>query len=295
MQASGLARLRDISYVAARRLVLAVGLGVLLLTAGVMYARRVDTVEVAGTLLFMFVFVAFVFGKIRGGIVAGILAALGYAALRYPAIQAVGIDRFVGLIVSRAVAYVTFGAIGGWAIQSLEGSLTKLELYDQIDDETGLYNARFFVEDTDLEMSRSRRYRTIFSVVVADIPAGVLESLTLRQRRGILRHLGRVIRDSVRTVDRPVHSADERGHRLAVVLPETGRDGARIFIDRFADRIAGYLNQRGAVVSSDSIGRLAVSFPDDEGAVQSLRAEFAAIDRVEHPEAAEIGPDAPRP
>jgi hypothetical protein len=61
----------------------------------------------------------------------------------------------------------------------------------------------------------------------------------------------------------------------------------QVFADRFVDRIANYLNQRGAGIAPGSIGRVAVSFPDDEGAVQSLRDEFAAIDRFEHPEAAE--------
>lgn len=281
-------RLRDLGYDTARRLLLAVGLGVLLLTAAIMYVRRVDTVEVLATLFFMVVFVGFVFWKVQGGIAAGILAALAYAALRYPAISAVGIDRFAGLIASRAVAFISFGAIGGWATANLESSLAKLELYDQIEDTTGLYNARFFVQDTDLEMSRSRRYQTVFSVAVADIPASAMEALGRRQRDGVLRQLGRMIADSVRTVDRAVFGTDHQRLRLAVVLPETGPEGARIFSDRLGDRVAEYLARRGAAVSPERIGRTAVSFPDDEAGVQSLRTEFLQIDRIEHPEASEL-------
>jgi GGDEF domain-containing protein len=287
MEQRALGRLHDLGYARARRLLLLVGLAVLAVIAAVMFVRRVDTVEVVATLFFMVVLAACVFWKVQGGLTAGIVAALAYASLRYPAIQAVGIDRFLGLIVSRAVAYVAFGALGGWAMDTLEASLTKLELYDQIDDETGLYNARFFVQDTDLEMSRSRRYRTIFSVTVADIPKNAVEGLARRQRTGALRSLGRLIADSVRTVDRAVHGSDGGNHRLAVVLPETGKQGAQIFADRFVERVAQYLSGRGAAISPDAIGRLALSFPDDERAVQSLRAEFAAIDRWEHPEATE--------
>ena len=285
-------RLRDIGYPAARRLLLVLGLGVLLVTAAIMYARRVDTVEVAATLLFMVVFVAFVFWKIQGGVVAAVLVTIAYASMRYPAIQAVGIDRFLGLIVSRAFAYLAFGVLGGWASQNLEGSLAKLELYDQIDDETGLYNARFFVEDTDLEMSRAQRYSTIFSVAVADIPAAALDSMDRNHRNATLRHLGRLMSHSVRTVDRAVHGADERRHRLAVVLPETGREGVNVFTDRLVDRLAAYLNQRGASIPPSAIGRVAVSYPDDEATLQSLRQEFVAIDRAEHPEAHELRAEA---
>jgi hypothetical protein len=282
-------RVHDIGYARARRLLLIVGLAVLGVTAAIMYVRRVDTVEVAATLFFMVVFVAFTFDKVRGGVAAGVLAALAYASLRYPAVQVVGAGQWVGLIAARTFGFLAFGGLGGWAMASLEASLTKLELYDQIDDDTGLYNARFFVQDTDLEMSRSRRYQTIFSVAVADIPTAALEPLARRQRSGTMRALGRLIGDSVRTVDRPVHGSDEERHRLAVVLPETGREGARVFTERFVSRVADYLGRRGAAIATEHIGRQALSFPDDEVAVQRLRAEFAAIDRHEHPEAAAAG------
>src|SRR6266480_4906459 len=94
------------------------------------------------------------------------------------------------------VAFVAFGAIGGLANQQLRSSLTKLDLYDQIDDDTGLFNARYFLQDTDLEMSRARRYQTIFSVTVVDVPAEALDSMGRRRRRAALRQLGRLLADS---------------------------------------------------------------------------------------------------
>ena len=52
----------------ARRLLVATGVAVLAVVAVVMYARRVDTIEVAATLLFLPLFVAFVFrGVARWG------------------------------------------------------------------------------------------------------------------------------------------------------------------------------------------------------------------------------------
>ena len=278
---------RGMSYNKARQLLLGAGLVVLLVVAAVMYARRVDPVEVGATLLFIPIFIAFVFWDIKGGVIAGILAALAYGALRYDDIQLVGAGRFGGLIASRSIAFLAFGLIGGWATRQLESSLTKLELYDQIDDATGLYNARFFVQDTDLEMSRSKRYQTIFSVVLVDVPAAALDGLARRQRDKALRDLGRMLQDSVRTVDRGVHGRDENRHRFAVVLPETGPEGARIFIDRFADRVAEFLRQRGANVGGEQVARIALTFPEDETELDPLRQEFAAIDRLEHPEASE--------
>src|SRR5438270_2009847 len=228
---------RGLSYNQVRILMLVAGLVLLAVTAGVNYVRRVETAEVAAILFFIPIFVAFVFWDWKGGLIAAALATAGYVALREPAIHAIGAGRFTSLIFSRSIAFFAFGAIGGLANQQLRGSLTKLDLYDQIDDDTGLFNARYFLQDTDLEMSRARRYQTIFSVTVVDIPAEAIDRLGWRRRRALLRQLGRLLADSVRTVDRAVHAREDGRHRIAVVLPETAAEGARIFTDRLAARL----------------------------------------------------------
>lgn len=282
MMSQGLSRM---SYDRARRLLLAAGLLVLVLTAAVMFIRRVETVEVLATLLFIPVFIGLVFWSLKGGLIAGVLAALAYAGLRYPAIEAVGVERFIGLILSRSFAYIAFGLIGGWANSQLAGSLTKLELYDQIDDQTGLFNARFFVQDTDLELSRSKRYQTVFSVVVVDFPSEGAEALPRRQRVALYRELGRMLKEAVRTVDRAVHGFDGDRHHFAVVLPETGREGASIFVGRLADRMSLFLTERKLGISDGDVTRTSVTFPDDgDQAVEELRNRFRAIDRFDHPE-----------
>lgn len=279
-------RLRRMGYTQARLLLLGTGLGVLILITAVMYVRRVDTVEVVATLLFIPVFLAFVFFSLPGGLFAGAVAGAVYAALRYPAIDAVGFGSFSSLIVTRSIAYLLFGAIGGIANGQLRSSLRKLDLYDQIDDETGLFNARFFVQDTDLEMSRSRRYQTIFSISAVDFPISILSGLGLRRRNGLLRDVGRLLRGSVRTVDRAVHARDASSHRIAVVLPETGREGARVFTERLASELSSFLAQRGADAGDDGVRHASFTYPDDETPIQRLRTQFTEIDHAEHPEPA---------
>ncbi|MEA2434431.1 MAG: hypothetical protein QOG54_1888 [Actinomycetota bacterium] len=282
---SGLNRL---GYNRARQLMLAVGLLVLLVTAAIMYVRRVEPVEVWGTLLFIPVFIAVVFWHTRGGAIAGFLAGLAYVALRYPAIDQVGAGRFTGLIASRFVAFMIFGLIGGWANKQLETSLEKLELYDQIDDHTGLFNARFFVQDTDLELSRSKRYQTVFSISLVDFPVAAIAGLPRRQRVSIRRDLGRMLKEAVRTVDRAVHGFDGTNHNFACVLPETGPEGARIFTTRLAERMSAFLVQRGGQLPESGVSYRWITFPDDgEETVQELRNKFAEIDRHEHPEGSE--------
>lgn len=272
------------SYSFVRRFLLVVGLIGLALIAGLGYARGVDRVEVTATILFIPVFVSLFLWGVKGGVVAGALAAVAYATLRYPAIEVVGLNRFVGLILSRTVSYMAFGAIGGWAATQLESSLDKLELYDQVDDTTKLNNARFFLENTDMEMSRSKRYQTIFSVATVEVPRAALTTLSGRQERSVLRDLGGMIATSIRTVDRGVHARDEQRHRFAVILPETGSEGARTFAQRLATRLGEQLRRRNVPIEND-LAFSALTFPGDESSFSSLRGEFEQIDEAEHPEA----------
>lgn len=267
-----------------RRLVLAAGLVVLALFGAVMVVRRVDNVEVAAALLFMPVFIAAFLWRVPGGVAAGAAAGLAYAALRYPAIQAMGADHFAGLILARAAGYLLFGAATGWSLRTVGTSLDKLESYDRIDDETGLYNARYLVQEVGLETSRSTRYHTIFSVVVLDIEAAALEPLTRRRRTTALRDIGRVLNDAVRSVDRVVHAFDGTHHRFALVLPETDADGAGILSGRLRDGFITALESKGAQPRPDQTRLQALTFPGDDEAVVELRQEFAAIARAEYPE-----------
>lgn len=288
-----------LTYAQARRLVLVAGLAVLVVVAAVMYARRVDPIEVAATILFIPIFLAFVFANVPGGVVGALVAFGVYVLLRLPAIDVVGADRFTGLIASRGLAFLAFGVIGGWANRQLEGSLEKLELHDQIDDETGLYNSRFLVQDIDLEMSRSNRYKTIFSLTVVDVPESALGGLSRRKQRRTLRDLAETVKKSVRTVDRVAHGHMKGVHRFALLLPETGQEGTQILTGRLAEEVARYLSEKGAAVSGESIGRLGVTFPMQTEEMQRVRESFAEIARHDYPESPEletrrIGPEARR-
>lgn len=282
MGATSYDRLSQLGYANARRLLLVTGLAILAVVVVIMYVRRVDGVEVVATLLFVPIFLAFVYRGVVGGLVAAVGAIAVYAALRYPAIEAVGAGEFTGLLASRSAAYLVFGVVGGWATQVLEGSLTKLELYDEVDDETGLYNARHLVQQTDLEMARARRYQTIFSIVLLDLPVASFGSMRLRARRTLLRDLGRQLREGVRTIDHVVHARDTDHHRLVAILPETAGAGAEVFRSRFDERIRGFLADRGVVITPDDVLTRSLTFPGDDDALEAVRADFARIDASLH-------------
>ena len=272
------------TYASSRRLILAGGIVVLVLLAAVLFARRVDTVEVAAVLLFIPVFLGAVVWGLPGGLVAGVLASVAYGALRADAIDALGGARFAGIITSRTFGYIAFGVIAGWAVQQLERSLEKLDIYDQIDDETGLYNARYFLQQTDLELARASRYKTLFSVVTVDVPASALEVLGRRRRNAIIADLGKALEAAVRNVDSAVHAHHGELHRFAVICPETAKEGAAVFRSRLADQLVTFLAGRGVTITADALAPRDLTLPGDEHELARLRSEFERVELEEHPE-----------
>jgi GGDEF domain-containing protein len=273
-------RIQQIDYVKARRLLLVVGLGIIGLIVLYNFYRRVDTTEVMAVMLFAPVFVALIFWGVKGGAAAGVAAAIAYLGMRYPAMKAVDETWFFGTLLGRSLTFVVFGVVGGWASQQMASSLTKLELYDQIDDDTGLYNARYFGEELQVEIAKVNRYQATFSVTVLELPTNVLESIPARKRNNMMRALGRLIQRSVRPMDRVVHTTGPEGQIIAAILPETPVAGAQIFVDRLADGVAQNL-----ACSRDELLVSALGYPEDEARLQVLADRVAAINRTERPAA----------
>lgn len=245
----------------ARDITLLVGLLVIGLVVLTMVLREVDPVEIVATVAFAPVFVAFLFWGWRAGLAVGATAAVGYVVMRRSALSVVGLDPLFGMISSRVIGYLVFGGVGGWAAEQLQAAIDKLELHDEIDDATGLGNARAAIAAIDTERARSERYEKVVSVVdcffeLPDMVGDKAVAATLRQ-------MGAAIAHSVRASDRVSHVAEDGGrHRLIMVLPETGSVGA--------ETVAANLDRevRARIGVSTEVAVLTV--PGDEDRVDDL-------------------------
>ena len=272
------APMKLLNYERTRWILLLAGLVLLGGIAAVMFARRVDPVEVAATLLFLPVFMAFLLFGIRGGLIGGVLAAAAYLALRYPAIQAVGLDRFVGLAATRTLGYLAFGAAGGWATSVLKASIHKLDLYDQIDSETGLHNSRYLIETLDLERSRAVRYEKVFSIVTIERTLAVEGKARVK----LIKDIAGRIRSGARTVDQVVHATEDGTDIFSIVLPETGAEGARVFAGKLTAQLDGEDGAPGSWAAST------VTFPTDEAGLTELIDRYRSILKADYPETASV-------
>ena len=268
-----------IKYEDARRVFTILGISVLGIIVASMYVRGVDKIEVAAVALFIPVLVAFVWR----GVVAGFLAACAgigiYVAMRYPGIEQVGLQPFVGLIASRAIALVGFGVVGGWALGQLRGAIAKLERHDEVDDVTELRNARFLLHALELESARAHRYGTTFAVLAVEIRTTAFTGMEADARMATIREIGHLLGRLVRTVDRVVHGYDPVFHRFAMVLPETDDAGARVLASRVTDAVTEVL----PVYDEGEFRVRLASVPENIGPLQDIIRDFAAIDALEHP------------
>ena len=257
------------------RAVLMLGAGSLIALALLQIVRRVDTVEIVSTLLFIAVFVAFVLFDMIGGAAAAAVATLVYLVLRLPATDIVGSSAVTRLVVERAIAFFAFGVLGGYAHRILFRALYKLDEVDVIDDATGLSNARAFVRDLDYEIARSNRYKNAFSVTFLDFAEEQFAGLKAKQRSAVWSELGKMLRESVRNTDRSAVSRSSNGVRIVVLLSETDARGAEIFTTRFAEKVSSFLLSR-QVALPRKIGE-AVSYPAQANEMRRLRNEIARV------------------
>lgn len=263
---------RRISYDTAQRVVLACGVVILLGLAALLYFTRVDPIEVWAVLFYLPVFVAFMLRGLVGGAVTGVAAAVAYVAIRYPSLNAIQGRDLLSLLLARALGYVAFGAIGGWAAAELGGSIRKLNRYDSVDDDTGLLNARQFVVELERQVERAQRYGTTFSVAVSEIDFGPATG-SRRQFRAQLSGLGDVVRGNIRAVDAAAHSTDSSLHRFGVLLPDTAGEGAATFAARLSRGL-----QTAAVQLNEIPTVSAASFAEDPEFVRRVIAAFRADD-----------------
>jgi GGDEF domain-containing protein len=252
-------------------IVLAVG--VLALLAVSQIARGVDPVEILATVLFLGIFAAVVYFELVGGIVAAAAATMAYGVARLPAVDVVGSPSVWRLITLRGASFFAFGVLGSYALKRFRGALRVASYGHHLDHETGCASTRQIFHDLDIEIARSQRYGSSFSIVVLDIASTSLTSLKSHVRAQALTQLGTLLRSTARTTDRLGIVDTRTDRRIFAILAETPKSGAESFAKRMGDRVADLWLGKGVALSP--VPAQAFSFAEQPNEVRRLRNELA--------------------
>ncbi len=119
------------------------------------------------------------------------------------------------------------------------------------DDLTGLGNRRFFFELADTEIRRTYRYGRPFTVAYVDVDdfKSVNDELGHAEGDAVLRQAAEVMRSNIRSTD---IAARLGGDEFALLLPESGADAAKKFMQKLHARLtdAGRKAKRAVTVSA---------------------------------------------
>jgi GGDEF domain-containing protein len=118
-----------------------------------------------------------------------------------------------------------------------------------------------FFERVGLELKRAERYRLFVSLIVLDLSS--ISSVNRDQSPQPLVDLVQVVRENIRVIDNVSVLTNQR---LALLLPETSRQGAEIAARRLIELIRNSLMQHTSGRIDDTIPLEMVSYPDAAGA-----------------------------
>ncbi|MCB9709056.1 MAG: GGDEF domain-containing protein [Myxococcales bacterium] len=121
--------------------------------------------------------------------------------------------------------------IGGTILKFIKGDNVEVQYHEEIyrlmtvDGLTDVYNKRYFSEELEKEMSRSRRYQRIFSLLLFDIDHFKQINDTYGHLAGdaVLRQIADLVRSRIRRDD---SLARIGGEEFGILLPEVGQKGA---------------------------------------------------------------------
>lgn len=133
---------------------------------------------------------------------------------------------------------------------------------------TGLYNHAYFLQALKREAQRCRRQNVEMSVAMFDLDDFKKINDTRGHLEGdkVLMKAAAIVKETLREVD---VAARYGGEEFAVILPDTGRDGATVVAERIRARIDDHFRRRRSGPKVTVSGGVA-TFPGDADSIEAL-------------------------
>lgn len=149
------------------------------------------------------------------------------------------------------------------AVAINKAQLWELAVTDSL---TGLYIRRYFMAKFDEEFHRSKRYKKLFSIVMADLDKFKDINDVYGHTTGdlVLKTIGKFLQKNMRDVD---IIARYGGDEFVMILPETDKDEAYSFAERLRERVSQ--------IKLENLPKLTISlgiasYPVDEKNIEGL-------------------------
>jgi diguanylate cyclase (GGDEF)-like protein len=148
-----------------------------------------------------------------------------------------------------------------------QSSLQRLRKLSTTDDLTGAYNYRYLLDGLRREIQRASRFKQVFSFMMLDVDH-------LKEYNDLHGHLAgsrllasfsQIVQSHLRAVDT---LAKYGGDEFGVILPQTGKEGARVVADRIRAAIEAHPFPGETRKITTSLG--VASFPEDGDDVEGL-------------------------
>ena len=148
------------------------------------------------------------------------------------------------IVVWNSMADFVLYGLFSMGISYYKGLIKKLHVAAESDELTGAANRRCFYRYANREISRSRRFGGLFSIVYFDIDNFKAVNDTLGHNAGdaLLCRTVSVLCSHSRNIDMIARLG---GDEFAVLLPETGQDAARSYIAKLHSLLRGLADQKG--------------------------------------------------
>ena len=158
-----------------------------------------------------------------------------------------------------------------WALaRTLTRLHQRVETQAITDPLTGLWNRRYMAETLEREVSRALRFGHPISLIIMDVDdfKTINDEMGHLQGDNVLAAVADVVRDATRSID---VAARYGGDELALILVETGREGAAILGQRLAEQMRATEVPRregGAMKVTLSVG--VATIPDSADGLEAL-------------------------
>jgi diguanylate cyclase (GGDEF)-like protein len=147
----------------------------------------------------------------------------------------------------------------------------KIEELSYTDSMTNMYNYRYFYKRLGEEILRARRFERFLSLVIFDVDEFKIINDSYGHQTGdaILKQLGELIHDSVRSIDIVSRYG---GEEFCVIMPESDRDSCELFMERLRVKISSFKfkNRTGGKSLNISVSLGGAIFPSDAKRIDRL-------------------------